>query len=94
MKHSDDNRLWLDRAQGQEVFGLYEDQRFYSVQYTGGSEEEIRAFLSNVRDYEAWAREAFLAIRSGQEAPPFPEHLLQEQKPVEEDADYGEAEDE
>ena len=72
MKQANDTRLWLDRVQGQEVFGLFTDQKFYSVEYKGEQTEELQSFLHDLNLYQEWARESFLNARAGIEMPEFP----------------------
>lgn len=76
MRLKTDQRLWLDRVQGREEFGLFPDSRFYSVEFVSDDKERISAFLEKVATYRRWARDSYLEQRAGREALPFPEELL------------------
>ena len=79
-KTKEDTRLWLDKQQGQEVFSIFPDQRFYSVEYPGEDTDKIVAFLEKKLEFDAWCRDAFHAVQQGAEIPPLPAFLLEEVK--------------
>lgn len=67
-------RLWVERE------GIFEDQRFYSVEYPFDDAPHVRAFAEKVHLYKRWVRDLFDGIRAGrpvESLPPFPEELVE-----------------
>lgn len=75
MRTANDKRLWLDKADGVTTYGLYPDQRFYSVEYAD-SNDVVLAFREYVLEYNDWCKAAYVATREGVELPPFPVSLV------------------
>lgn len=72
MKTKGDQRVWLDRYQGREEFGVFSDQKFYSVEYDGPNKDDVIAFAEKVAEFNAWCKAGYLEKRAGREIPPPP----------------------
>lgn len=66
------SKAWLDCAQNQTVFGVWDTNRFYSKEYTGDQAEAVAEFAAKVREFNRWCRVAYQALNAGQEPPPPP----------------------
>lgn len=69
MKIQNDQRVWLDKTQGLETFGAFEDQKFYSVQYAGEYNDLVRAEMARVERWQAWCKQAYMNARAGLDMP-------------------------
>ena len=73
-------KLYLDRSMEQQVHGLYDDARFYSVVYEPASAAEGRAaetFRAAFKTYQRWCKDCYNAIQAGQGTIPFPKELVE-----------------
>jgi hypothetical protein len=68
-------RVWLDKAQLQEVYGAFAEQKFYSVEYLGDDVESVKTLATVVAHFQEWAKEAYLQARMGNPTPPLTEPL-------------------
>ena len=81
----ENGRAWLDKAQLQDVYGIFDEQKFYSVEYLEDDREAVAEFAKKVSEFQAWAREAYLQARQGVTTlPPPPAFVTEKQVNAEE----------
>lgn len=83
MKIVDDDRVWLDRQQMHTVFGAFEEQKFYSVEYDTQYTPAVSLFAKQVRDFQDWCRVVHAEINQGvatEDLTPPPAFLLPKPK--------------
>lgn len=79
MKTANDTRLWVDRYQGRESFGIFPDQAFYSAEITErltkADADVVRSLMAIQTLYHDWCRDVFVAVQHGADVPPVPAEL-------------------
>ncbi len=67
--------IYLDRVAEREFYGIFPDQRFYSVEYRGELPDEVAAFAAQVTEFEAFCKEAYRAVNANGEMPSPPSFI-------------------